>query len=113
MNTTTILSIFIPTFLTLAAGIGAVFLFRGTYYKSLAGRLDELEEREHKGYLENQRLRSENETLRRLVTGEVALEQLVELNRIHEHNAVTRQNALLSVMDQLKQTVIENGSKHE
>jgi hypothetical protein len=110
MNTATILSIFIPIFLTLSAGIGAVFLFRGTYYKSLAVRLDELEEREHKGYLENQRLRGENETLRRLVTGEVALEQLVELNRLHEVAAERRQTTLVSAISQVREAV-ENAAR--
>lgn len=105
MNTTAILSIFIPIFLTLAAGIGAVFLFRGQYYKSLAQRVDELETRDHKNYEEMQRLRQENETLRRIVSGEVALEQLVELERLHEGKASERHIALLASLEQLRREI--------
>lgn len=101
MTEATVLSIFLPTFLTLVTAVGGVFVFRGQYYKSLSKRMDELEEKEQKGYIENQRLRSENETLRRLVTGEIALEKLVDLYREHEKEAGIRHSVILGKIDEL------------
>lgn len=97
------LTVFLPLMLTLIVSVAGVFLFRGTYYKSLAKRLDEFEDRDQRNYEESRRLRSENETLRRLVTGEVALEQLVELHRAHESSATNRQIELLRELNKLKE----------
>lgn len=107
MNTTAILGVFVPAFLALILALGGVFVFRGSYYKSLAGRVDELEERDQRNYLENQRLRQENETLRRLVTGEIALEQLVELARKHEDKANTRHAEIIGKEQRLIDLVID------
>ena len=112
MSVITTLSIFLPLTFTVLVALAGVFVFRGKYYQSLAKRLDEVEEREQRGYLENQRLRSENETLRRLVTGEVALEQLVELNRLHEIAADKRQKALIDAIIENKkmlEALVRNG----
>lgn len=100
-----LLAIYVPIFLTLTAGLGGVFLFRGQYYKSLAQRVDELEAKDHKSYEEIQRLRQENETLRRLVTGEMALEQLIELHRSHKNEADMRNQRLIELLQELRKMV--------
>lgn len=44
MNPTIYLGIFVPLFLTVLLAAGGVFVFRGSYYKSLPGRVRELEQ---------------------------------------------------------------------
>lgn len=105
MNPQTVLGIFLPLFLSLMVAIGGVIVFRGSYYKSLSKRVDELEDKDHKSYTEIQRLRNENETLRRIVTGEVALEQLVELDRLHENKANERHRDLFLKLEELKRVI--------
>lgn len=102
MNAANFLTVFIPLFITLAAALGGVWIFRGKYYEGLAQRVDHLEEKDTKNYQEIQRLREENETLRRLVTGEIALERLIDLDRQHEHSAKERHTQLLKLLDELR-----------
>lgn len=105
MATETMLTIFIPLLITLAAALGGVWIFRGKYYEGLASRVDHLEEKDTKNYQEIQRLREENETLRRLVTGEIALERLIELDRQHEHSAKGRHMQLISLLERLREEI--------
>lgn len=92
MDTTLILSIFVPAFLLVLLGLGGVKIYQGNYYKSLPGELDRLQ----KAF---ERISNENVMLKDMVIGKAELTEIIGILRHHDEEAENRHETSVRMID--------------
>jgi len=112
------IALFILLAVTIPAIIVGTLNTRGKYYKNLGKRVEQLETKDEKSYLEIQRLRAENNSLvdenariKDLVTGHAELKQLVELFANHDDEARERHQATFDMLRQILSNQLSDKSK--
>lgn len=90
MSVELVITIFVLMALTIPAAIGGVFVFRGTYYKSLPGRIHELEEDSIRKDTALKRQATELELWKGVATQTPEIKKLLELYETHDRRAEAR-----------------------
>lgn len=101
LDTSTVISIFIPVFLTLCLAIGGVVAYRGSYYRSLPAQITYLTS-------ELQRVSNENEVLRNIVFGKKELEEIIEILKDHDKEAEKRHEFATRTSDRQHAEILGN-----
>jgi hypothetical protein len=101
MNSTVILGIFVPVFLTLLLAVGSVYAFRGSYYKSLPGQVAELQKA-------LQRVGAENVMLKDMVIGKAELKEIIEILKKHDEEAEVRHETSVRMSDRQHGEILGN-----
>lgn len=109
------IAVFILLAVTIPAIIAGTLNTRSKYYTKLGKRVEQLEAKDEKSYLEIQRLRAENTTLqeenihiKELVTGHAELEKLVELFGNHDEEARERHQTTFDMLRQILSNQLED-----
>lgn len=90
MSPELVVTIFVLMALTIPAAIGGVFVFRGTYYRSLPGRIKELEESDVRKDLALKRQAEELQMWKGVATQTPEIKKLLELYEVHDKRAENR-----------------------
>lgn len=85
-----IVTIFVLMALTIPAAIGGVFVFRGTYYKSLPARIDQLESENERKTAALQRQAAELDHWKGVATQTPEIRKLLEFYERHDTRAEGR-----------------------
>lgn len=103
-----IVTLFILIALTIPAAIGSVIVFRGTYYKSLPGKVEALEkELLHKeGIVERQT--QEILLLKDMVIGKAELKEIIGILQRHDAEAERRHETSVRLCDRQHAEILGN-----
>lgn len=109
MSPELVITIFVLMALTIPAAIGGVFVFRGTYYKSLPGRIEQLEEDSERKDAALKRQADELQMWKSIATQTPEIRKLLEFYERHNAEAATRFTHIDSQHDKM---IRDNDKQH-
>ena len=105
MTTDLLITIFVLLLITIPAAIGGVFVFRGTYYRSLPGRVRELEDDSIRKDKALKRQAEELDMWKGIATQTPEIRELIEIFKLHGSKTSDEHRNIIRMLQDLKREI--------